>query len=444
MKKLFLLIALSFSLCANSTKLVTANEIVSFYGNYRNHQERLIESKIIKPRLTNFSKKLYLEVLKSTEKEKDIAVAYCAVLAIISHRGEEFTLPTKYESLHKKISREISLMLKANKRELSPIMGVWVDYTLFKIPHKYRNDSDYFLAMKFAQTMPFMINPSTLTKVTKKSSDKLLKTVLILKKAINASAELSNLYREINGNLNDFIGRADDFNLNDIENKRGFHELRAVLNRNPKCPVDSDTPVLLSHLNKKRACRFSLSIRLFPSRYTIDNYILANIPKLEREVISRSSFNDIIKAIAPNKKIKSRFDNHPTLLKKVHKHLQNAIITQNSSYDYDLKIMKRLIDANHIEAFKNYYKMVQKRAYLYKKRNRLVTKDIYLSADIEPNLSKTLSVMIEGVLNFSRFGLQKKSKTLRTLKRLREVALKKEQGIEFLTEDIRFLKSVFN
>jgi hypothetical protein len=88
--------------------------------------------------------------------------------------------------------------------------------------------------------------------------------------------------------------------------------------------------------------------------------------------------------------------------------------------------------------------MVQKRAYLYKKRNRLVTKDIYLSADIEPNLSKTLSVMIEGVLNFSRFGLQKKSKTLRTLKRLREVALKKEQGIEFVTEDIRFLKSVFN
>ena len=443
MKKLAFLILLSFSLCANSIKTVTANDVVSFYANYREKQERLIERTIIKPRLSNFSAKLYAQSLIFEGKNKEIAIAYSAVLAILTHKGEKFILPSKYEPLYDQITKEIDLIVKANQRAISPILGVLVDYTLFKVPSHYKKIPDYFRAMKFAQTMPFMINPSSVTKVGRKQSDKLLKTVLILKKVINKSKELSNLYRDINENLNEFIGKADDLSLNDIENKRAFHELRAVLNRKKKCPIQSDIPLLLEHLSKKKQCRFSLSLRLFPSRYTIDNYILANIPKAKRGIVSKNSFNEIIKAISPKKKITSSFDAHPKLLVKMHKEIQKALITQNSSYDYDLTIMKTLIDANHIEAFKNYYKRVQTRAYLYKKKNRLVsTKDIYLSADIEPNLSKTLTVMIEGVLMLSPYGLKKSNKTLITLKRLREISLKKEQKIGFSKEDIHFLKTV--
>jgi len=371
MKKLAIFIALSFFACANNIKVVTANDVASFYANYRNHQERLIESKIIRPRLSNFAKELFLETLKSKEKKKEIPVAYSAVLAILTHKGERFILPSGYESLYGNITKEIDLIVNANQRAISPTVGVWVDYTLFKIPPQYEKVADYFRAMKFAQTMPFMINPSTITKVNRKQSDRLLKSALVLKNVIGSSQRLTNLYRAVNDNLNSFIGRADDFSLNDIEDNRGYYELRAILNRNPKCPVDSDIPFLLDRLNRKKRCRVSLSIRLFPPRYTIDNYILANSPKSQRDIVSKHRFNEIIKAISPTKKIPSLFDDHPKLLTQVHKEIQNALIVQKSSYDYDLKIMKTLIDANHIEAFKTYYKMVQTRAYLYKKRTDL-------------------------------------------------------------------------
>ena len=441
MKKLILLTLLSFSLYANSIKMVKADDIVSLYTNYRNTQERLTEIKVIQPRLKNFSKILFFELLKSKEKNIEIAVAYSAVLTLFLHKGENFSLPTEYESLSNKIKKEMSLVVNAHRRATSPILGVLVDYTLFKIPTQYKKNPDYFRAMKFAQTMPFMVNPSPITKVTKQTSDKLLQTALNLKRTIVSSRELTNLYQHINKNLNDFIGMEDDFSLDAINPKKEVHELTAILNRNPKCPINSDIPVLLDILDKKRQCRVSLSVRLFPSRYTIDNYILANVPKSNRDILSKQSLNDIIKAISPKQKVDSSFNNHKKILNRVHGEIKNALIIQNSSYDYDLKIMQTLIDSNHLSAFKKYYTLVQKRAYLYKKKNRLVTREIYLSADIEPNLSYTLSVMIEGIMFFSS-NLKKENTLVIKFKRLREIALKKEQKIEFSTEDIIFLKSI--
>jgi len=49
--------------------------------------------------------------------------------------------------------------------------------------------------------------------------------------------------------------------------------------------------------------------------------------------------------------------------------------------------------------------------------------------------------MIEGLLMLSPFGMQKDNKSLKKLKRLREIALKKEQGMRFSRGDIGFLKS---
>lgn len=442
MKKLILLIFLSYSLLANSVKIVKAEDIVSMYTNYRNFQERLIERKIIEPRLKEFSKKLFIELLSSKEKNREMAISYSAVLRLFLHKGENFSLPAQYQSLSTGIIQEINLIVNAKRRATSPILGVLIDYTLFKIPTQYSKSPDYFRAMKFAQTMPFVVNPSPITKITQKKSNSLLKTALNLKRVIVSSGELTRLYQEINRNLNDFIGIEDDFSLNDIDATKEVQELKAILNRNKKCPISSDMPVLLDLLDKKKQCSVSLSVRLFPSRYTIDNYILANVPKSNRNILSKQSLNDIIKAISPNKKIKSSFNNHPKILKKVHNHIKRALIVQNSSYDYDLKIMQKLINGNHIEAFKKYYTLVEKRAYLYKKKNRITTKEVYLMADIEPNLSQTLNVMIEGILIFSSSNRKQENKLLLTFKRLREIALKKEQEIRLSKKDIAFLRSI--
>jgi len=442
MKKLILLSILSISLCANSVKVVTANDIVTLYTNYKNQKERLIEREIIKPRLKNFSEKLFFSILKSKDKERETAVAYSAILVLLLHKGESFSLPTKYEHLSAKISKEIMLIINAKKRATSPILGVLIDYTLFKVPSEYKNNSDYFRAMKFAQTMPFMVNPSSFTKVDKKTSKRLLQTALNLKKAIISSRELTHLYRHITENLNDFIGKEDDFSLNDIDVSKDILQIKAILNKKSKCPIDSDIPVLLDLLDKKKQCKVSLSVRLFPSRYTIDNYILSHIPNSIRYKVSRQNLNDIIKAISPKQKVKSSFSNYKTILQRVHKEIKKSLVFQNSSYDYDLKIMETLINANHLDAFKTYYTLVQQRVCLYKRKNRILTKNLQIFADIEPNLSQTLTVMIESILMLSPLGSNKDNQILTKFKRLRDIARKKEQGIDFTKKDIMLLKSI--
>jgi len=448
MKKILLalFILLNFSFAKNQENMLTAKDIVSLYADYKLKRDKRFEKQILKPRFKNFAEYLYLGLVELKESKKEDALAYGAVLSLLSKQGRDIFIPNGYEKLADRIKKEIKLILEANKTAKSPLLGVRINYRLFKVPPRYSDDKDFYRAMKFAQTMPFFVNYSKITKVDKKTSDRLLETAYIINKTIKSSERLTNLYKQINGSLERFVGIANDLpidSINSIKN-RNSEIIRAKLNKNPKYPIISDIPFILSTYDKKTKGKVSMSIRLFPSRYTLDSYIFANTPKVKREKVSKPTINDIIKIISPKRKIKSAYNRYPKKIQEVKNVVDKRLLTLRSSYDYDFKIMQTLIESNHIEAFKLYYQKTKERIRLYGNKIRVVkTKNIQKKRKIkiEPNLSKTLDVMIEGALLFA-FSNRKSSpdmKMINKLIKIRNIALRSQKSIKLSKSDIEFM-----
>lgn len=448
MRKIILVffILLSFGFSKNQENMVTAEDIVSLYANYKLKRDEIFEKKIIRPRVKNFAEYLYLGLVELKEPNKGDALAYGAVLSLLSKQGRDIFIPDGYEKLGDKIKREIKLIIEANKTTTSPILGVRINYRLFQVPPKYSDDKEFYRAMKFAQTMPFFVNYSKITKVDKKTSNKLLETAYIINKTINSSERLTNLYKQINSSLERFVGIENDLPINSLDaiKDKNSTVIRVKLNQNPKYPIISDIPFLLSHYDKKTRGKVSMSIRLFPSRYTLDSYIFANTPKSRVEKISKPTLNDIIKIISPKRKIKSAYSRYPKKIQEIKSVVDKKLLTLNSSYDYDFKIMQTLIKSNHIKAFKLYYQKTKERTKLYGNKTRVVkTRDISKKrkTKIESNLSKTLDVMIEESLLFasSNYKNSPDMKMVNRLRKIRNIALKSEKNIKLSKEDIEFL-----
>jgi len=179
------------------------------------------------------------------------------------------------------------------------------------------------------------------------------------------------------------------------------------------------------------------SLRLLPMRYTIDNYIFRKSPK--------PSIDDIAKVIYPNREIPSMYKNHPRHLREVSAKVKEHLIQLKSSYDYDMKIMQTLIKHHHISAFKGYYTQTKYRTNLYTKKctTKAIPKEKRTKASIDPNLTETLSVMIEDALTFSSTIRNNKTdlKMITLLKKLREISQKSE--ISPLTpQEINFLNGL--
>ena len=161
------------------------------------------------------------------------------------------------------------------------------------------------------------------------------------------------------------------------------------------------------------------------------NTLISTYRGLDYYIFSKSkkpSVQSIIKAI--------------TIDPIIQKHLLNLY----SSYDYDFKIMQTLIDTNHIPAFKGYYNQTQYRTQLYRRvfKTKSTQKERRTKANIEVNLEKTLSVMIEGALVFANNikNNEVDKNMILTLKELRKVAQKKSMQIAFSKEDIKFLNNL--
>jgi len=161
------------------------------------------------------------------------------------------------------------------------------------------------------------------------------------------------------------------------------------------------------------------------------NTLISTYRGLDYYIFSKSkkpSVQSIIKAI--------------TIDPIIQKHLLNLY----SSYDYDFKIMQTLIDSGHINAFKGYYNQTQYRTQLYKRdfKTKNIHQESRKKANIEVNLEKTLSVMIEGALVFANSikNNEVDKNMILTLKELRKVAQKKSMKMALSARDINFLNSL--
>ncbi|MCK4442564.1 MAG: hypothetical protein KAU90_11210, partial [Sulfurovaceae bacterium] len=109
MKKMILLffILLSFVFAKNQENMVTAEDIVSIYADYKLKRDEIFEKKIIRPRVKNFAEYLYLGLVELKDPNKGEALAYGAVLSLLSKQGRDIFIPDGYEKIGDKIKREI-------------------------------------------------------------------------------------------------------------------------------------------------------------------------------------------------------------------------------------------------------------------------------------------------------------------------------------------------
>ncbi len=295
---------------------LTAKSLSLYYSEYKISQENIVESKILKPRVINFSNYLFLAVLEIDMPEKDKLLSYSAVLSLLGMKNKSLEIPDKYAELQHIILKETKLIINAQEKSLSPLFNQEIDYKQFKIPKRYKNMSEYYRVMKFIEIMPLDINLSSQIEET-----------------INESQRLKNLYNAIYTNLNHLKGSIK-----------------------PK---------------------------------EIEEYLF-HIPEyLEYKTLSEKSYKQIY---------------------------------LNSGYDYDIEIVKALIDAKYSKEAKEYYKLM-KRDISYNKSvklNKNITK-------VNPNLINILNIMIEDSLTFSHTVINNKIdlEIIKRLKRFREIA--KEQ-----------------
>ncbi len=364
MKTLLLLVALMTNLLYGSFKeiyqnnringignLITADFIAYAYANYKLSRERKIEDKILKPRVLNFAKYLYianLELHLSTEAD---IVAYTAILYLLSKDGNTISIPDKYQYLSSIIEQEAELIFSANRVAYSPLGKKNIDYREFKVMDRYSKSRGYFLSMKFLQIMP---KPKALLNT------------------IHKSTRVNNLYNQIKSNLNQFVG--------------------------------------ISKIGES----------LFPLYKGINRGIFLNN--------RQASFSQLLYAIRNNNKLRER------------------LLTLNSSYDYDLKIVQSLSEGNHINASKGYFVQSRYRDKLYINPyiSKSLSDDNRSYADIENHLEDTLNVMIEGALLFRDTLRDHRAddNMVSILKRLRKITQKKREKIPLKESDFRFLNSL--
>lgn len=365
MKTLLLLVALMSNLLYGSFNeiyqnnringignLITADFIASAYANYKLSRERKIEDRILKPRVLNFAKYLYIANLELNLSTQADLLPYSAILYLLSKDGNTISIPDKYQYLSSIIKQEAELIFSANRVAYSPLAKKDIDYREFiKVIDRYSKSRGYFLSMKFLQIMP---KPKALLNT------------------IHKSKRVENLYNQIKSNLNQFVG--------------------------------------LSEVGES----------LFPPYQGLNRGIFLNN--------RQASFSQLLYAIRNNKKLRER------------------LLTLNSSYDYDLKIVQSLSEANYINASKGYFVQSRYRDRLY--INPYISKSLLDDnrsyADIESHLESTLNVMIEGALLFRDTLRDHRAddNMVSTLKMLRKISQKKRENIALKESDFRFLNSL--
>lgn len=193
MRLLTIIIFISISLFAENIKSVTAEMIIGKYNVYKSKKERLLEDKILKPRVINFANYLYIGVVEMKIKDKKQIILYSSILSLLAKDGNTLKLPDGYDSLSDTINKEVSLIIDSNAKAVSPVMGIEIDYKEFTIPKMYKDSKGYYRAMKFAQLMQF-------------STDELSILSKQLQDTIKASQRLTNLYKHINKNIKHLNG----------------------------------------------------------------------------------------------------------------------------------------------------------------------------------------------------------------------------------------------
>ena len=160
---------------------------------------------------------------------------------------------------------------------------------------------------------------------------------------------------------------------------------------------------------------------LFSTYRGLDYYILKKSKKPSAESIAHAFKNDPI--------------------------IQQHLLNLYSSYDYDFKIMQTLLNNGHSNAFKGYYAQTKYRTGLYRRavtKTKNIHQESRKKANIEVNLEKTLSIMIEGALVFANSikNNEVDKNMILTLKELRKVAQKKSMNMILSARDINFLNSL--
>ena len=333
----------------NRSSFITSDYIASIYATYKNNRIEKIENKIIIPRVINFSKYLYKNVvnIENCETKKDL-IAYSGVLFLLAGGDDELIIPDGYEELKNSIIEEYKLITEAKKVQKSPITHTIIDYKKFSIKKRYNNShigTSYFRALTYAQYIPL-----------KPKSKELLLQI------ISKSQTLNNLYRYIIHDLT-LIG----FDINKNEN-------------------------------------------LFPQKAQVFKNI---------DTFNVGVFLETFKSS---------------------KNINRDILELKSFKDYDYKIVKTLIDNNHLTAAYGYFFQRKCHANIeeYNKTKFINTPS---KINIEKNLKTILSVMIEDAYLISQNSIDSKvdSKMIDFLKKLRLISKKADLNKKLTYDDINFL-----
>jgi len=458
---------------------ITSDFVLTAFSLFKRELLTEMEEKKLYPLLKELSSELLKEYMKSYEvsgtKE---AKAYLVVLNRLL--GNE--VPDMDPSIREIADAEINL-IENGSMSVSPIAGVKIDYSIFKPTGVYAeniNLRNYFRAMKFVTTIPFIVVPSSVTKVSKEKSDSLLISAYQIGSLLSKNSHLFSLYSQLEECLSLLAGKSDSLSpvvfksllIMDRMPEEIREEIVLYAKENNLLPEIVSFVVDGKELKKSKDKLPLLSIKLIPSRFSLDSYIFQNLlypevgkfngkskelPETAIEtpigvVRSFPTILDIPAVIEPQKakeleKENGEYENFYSQIEKLHKEVNRRIEDLDSIYDYDFEIYRQLVKDGKLRTFKGYYTQSRYGMNLYLKQSFTpIVKSLSPSRDmakVDREIGNFINLMIEELYHLNSFyPSQKTLRFISILKRLRTIVKSTEDGIVKNAEDVVFLNNI--
>jgi len=458
---------------------ITSDFILTAFSLFKRELLTEMEEKKLYPLLKELSSELLKEYMKSYDvsgtKE---AKAYLVVLNKLL--GNE--VPDMDPSIREITDAEINL-IENGSMNISPIAGVKIDYSIFKPTGIYAGNTNlknYFRAMKFVTTIPFIVVPSSVTKVSKEKSDSLLISAYQIGKLLSENKNLFSLYNQLEESLSLFAGKSDDLSpavFKSLLIMGGMpeeirEEIVLYAKENNLLPEIVSFVVDGEELKKSKDKLPLLSIKLIPSRFSLDSFIFQNLlypevgkftgknEKLPETAVKTPvgivrgfpTILDIPAVLEPKKakkleKENGEYENFYAQIEKLHGEVSKRIKSPGNVYSYDFEIYRQLLKEGKLRTFKGYYTQSRYGLNLYLKQSFTpVAKSLSPSRDmakVDREIGSFINIMIEELYHLNSFYPSRKTlKFISILKRLRAVVKSTKDGIVKSSEDVVFLNNL--